>query len=255
MNTLIYIAAPLLGLLIGSFLNALVWRTRTGVSILSGRSQCTVCTAQIRWYDNIPVVSYLVLRGTCRDCQQPISPQYPIVEGVCGLLFLLTMYAHGGVVSWRLGADFLAVSILLFVFVYDALYMEIPDRASLWPAFFFFLLHLATGWRSVTDMFIGVCIGAGFFLVQYLVSRGRWIGGGDVRLGVLLGVLLGWQLTVLTLFLAYIVGAAVAIGLLILEKKRAQQEIAFGTFLSAAAFVALVSGDQLVTWYLGVAGL
>ena len=139
---------------------------------------------------------------------------------------------------------------LVLIFLYDLKYQEIWDRFTLIPAGVLFVISLFFKWHSWFDMLIGVLIGAGFFLLQYLVSKGKWIGGGDIRLGALMGIILGWQNTILALFLAYLIGAIVGLGLIIAKKKNRDSAVPFGTFLVIGTFVAMFWGERIVGWYL-----
>lgn len=246
---LIYIA--ILGLIFGSFLNAVVYRLHEKKSLWE-RSECQNCQKQIVWYDNIPVFSYFFLKGKCRNCGQKISWQYPIVELTVALLFLLIGFQYQSQISAELLRDLFIVLILVVIFLYDFKYQEIWDRFTLIPAGILFVISLFFHWHSWTDMLLGVLIGSGFFLLQYLVSRGKWIGGGDIRLGVLMGVILGWQNTILALFLAYLIGATVGIYLLITKKKNGKSEIPFGTFLVIGTFVAMWCVERIVGWFMSL---
>jgi prepilin signal peptidase PulO-like enzyme (type II secretory pathway) len=207
------------------------------------------------WYDNIPVFSFILLKGKCRNCGQKISWQYPIVELVTGLLFLVptlfVSYPSQEILIKMIVQWFIIIDLIL-IFLYDFKYQEIWDRFTLIPAGLIFVANLFFYWQNWSSMLIGVLIGAGFFLLQYLVSKGKWIGGGDIRLGVLMGVILGWQNTILALFISYLVGAIVGIGLIIAKKKNRDSAVPFGTFLVIGTFVAMFWGERIVLWYLSL---
>ncbi|KKQ27440.1 MAG: Type 4 prepilin-like protein leader peptide-processing enzyme [Candidatus Magasanikbacteria bacterium GW2011_GWC2_37_14] len=249
---LIYIF--IIGLCFGSFLNALVYRIHEKKSLWT-RSACPNCQKEIIWYDNIPVFSFLFLKGKCRNCHNKISWQYPLVELALGILFLVpTLFISypdlkiliSLLVQWLIIFD------LAFIFLYDYKYQEILDL-SIWPlVIFLFDFNYFFEVFSIVNMLIAVAIGGGFFLLQYLISRGRWIGGGDIILGVLMGVILGWPNILLALFIAYILGGIVGVILLLLKKKQANSEIPFGTFLVIGTLVAMWWGNRIVEWYLGL---
>ncbi len=251
----------LIGLCIGSFLNVVVFRTHAEMS-LGGRSHCMVCEAPIAWYDLIPVVSFLMLGGKCRSCHQAISWQYPVVEFVTGLVFMLayTRYATQMFLPptatvdtyWIfLVRDLLFSVFLIIVFVYDLRYVLILDRFTV-PAMIIALgLNVWLGMDPLSLLLGGLVIGS-FFLSQYLLSRGTWVGGGDIRMGILMGLMLGLRDGLLALFIAYMIGAIVGIGLLLSGKATPRSQVAFGTFLTVATFVALLFGDPIVNWYLGM---
>ena len=270
-----------MGIILGSFLNAWEWRISVGKSIARGRSVCTKCMSQLSWYDNIPVASFVFLGGKCRQCKQKISWQYPIVEITSGLLFAFVFWFYtNGSDLWSLDSntwlfilrDFLIVYFLLAIFLYDLKHQMILDRFTLLPAVVIFFINtiifqsfpIQSGSNlfphcagsscggTIFSMTLGVLIGGGFFLAQYLVSKGKWIGGGDIRLGVFMGVILGWKLVVVALFLAYIVGALVSVPLLLLKKKTLASRVPFGTYLTVATVVVMFFGEKMLDWYLGL---
>lgn len=254
MEILLYGIVGVFGLVAGSFLNALVWRVRMGKRIRAGRSVCTSCRKQICWYDNIPVLSFLLLRGKCRECQTSISWQYPIVELSTAVLFFFAFHAEtGGQALWnpRLLYVLVIVFLFVFIFVFDARYKEILTGSTIYPAGGLFLYAVFFSLHEWHSMLIGAAVTAGFFFLQYLVSRGKWIGGGDVRYGVLMGVLLGWPHVIVGLFLAYVIGAAVSLLQIACGKKRFASETPFGTYLVIGTFIALFWGQPLLEWYLG----
>jgi len=237
------------GLVLGSFLNVCVLRTKEGKTFIKGRSHCPKCGQLIKWQDNLPILSFIFLKAKCRSCQQKISWQYPLVELAVGVLFVLVFLFERNS-SWLLLRDLAVTWLLVFIFVYDLKYQEIWDQVTLIPAGVLFIIStFVSVFPSVSSMSIGVLIGSGFFLLQYLVSRGRWIGGGDVRLGVLMGVVLGWPNTLVALIISYILGALIGLFLLWKKKKELQDKMAFGTFLSLATFIIMMWGDVIVSWY------
>ena len=243
------IALFLTGLIFGSFLNAWIWRTREGISILKGRSICPQCKHSLLWYENIPLVSFVIQKGRCRKCKKRISWQYLLVEFAVGLLFAFSAWFHAGNLELIIRNSFI-LFFLTFVFVYDLRYQEIWDRMTIYPAG---ILAVATVWFglvSIPTMLLGAFVGMGFFLAQYVVSKGRWIGGGDIRLGLFMGIILGWPLILLALFLAYVGGALFMVPFLILGKKQFASKIPFGTYLSVATVVAMFWGKYIVDWYI-----
>ncbi|MEK7623552.1 MAG: prepilin peptidase [Patescibacteria group bacterium] len=240
----------LLGLISGSFANALVWRTHGKISWVRGRSQCVVCHTQLCWYDNIPVVSWLALRGKCRFCRSRIGAHYPVVEIAVGLSFFLIAWHHSAALSLPLARDLAVVFFLAIIFLYDFLYGEILDRFTLFPAAILFFLSWYWHWHTWQSMILGVVIGGGFFLLQFLVSRGRWIGGGDIRLGVFMGVILGFPSIFIALLFAYIMGAILSTGFLLTKKKTFADSTPFGTYLTVGTLFAMVWAEKVVGWYM-----
>lgn len=244
--------AFIFGLIIGSFLNAWIWRLVVRKSIVRGRSECPECHHVLAAQDLVPVVSWLMLRGRCRYCHEKISWQYPLVELATAALFAYLAFLFG----WSVLFVWLVVvsSLLLVIFVIDLRWSIIPDVVSI-PLIFISALSL---WlRPVTwlEVLTGGLVGGGFFLAQWLLSHGKWVGDGDIRLGVVMGLLLGWKLLVVALFLAYVVGAVWGVLLLLRHKKTLHSQLPFGTFLAAATWVCLLWGDHLLGWYLGFIGL
>lgn len=253
-NELILLLSGVMGLVIGSFLNVAIIRTHEKEE-WGGRSRCVHCKALIRWFDNIPLLSFVALRGKCRSCRRRINIQYPLVEATMAVVMVMSAavrLAQGGTddMLWLvLARDWLVGAALVAIFVYDARWYEIPDRFSLPGIAVALLANLALGvsWRSLA---LGIAVGGGFFLLQYVVSRGRWIGGGDIRLGALMGAALAWPLVAVALFLAYVVGALISVVLIAVRKKTWQATVPFGTFLAPATLVTLLWGEMLLDWYI-----
>lgn len=258
MDILLVIFSLLFGLIIGSFLNCLIWRLYEGESMF-GRSHCRSCKKVISWYDNLPVLSYFLLGGKCRHCKKHISWQYPIVELVVGMLFMFSFWKlsqkFGAIELWTFNnflvllRDWFLISVLTIIFVMDLRWYVILDKVSLVAAFFLLVINLYLGisWQS---LLISATIGIGFFLIQFIISRGRWIGGGDIRLGLLLGFALGWPYILAIIFLAYMIGSIFGILLLVAGKKQWGSKVPLGTFLSIAALIVLFYGQVIINWYL-----
>lgn len=256
--------AFVIGLSVGSFLNVVILRTNAGSSF-GGRSRCLSCQAQIAPKDLIPVLSFIALRGKCRSCGERISWQYPLVEFGTGLLFfvfyLRFMYGFGlppelspmQSVAFFL-RDLAFVTSLMLLFVYDLKYYLILDRFTVPAMAIAFAFNVWVGTFHPYDLLSGGLILGGFFLAQYLFSKGRWIGGGDIRLGVLMGFMLGWKDALGALFIAYALGAVVGLFLIQREKAAWQTQVPFGTFLTLATLVMLLFGRPILTWYMGFFG-
>ena len=274
----------IVGLCVGSFLNCLIYRLRRQKTIL-GRSYCPHCKQPIAWYDNIPLISFILLKGECRHCKRPIAWQYPAVELATGILFVLAyinfqffppqrdpamavtifnfqtisdvqilkfqFIIHNSKLLIQLLRDWLFVCILIVVFIYDLRWQLILDKVTVPAIIVAFGLNLWLGMNWL-NLLAAAGIGGGFFLAQYLISRGRWIGGGDIRLGGLMGLMLGWPQILTALILAYVSGAVVGVGLLLERKKQLSSRLPFGTFLSAATIAAMLWGENMLEWYLGI---
>lgn len=246
----------ILGLLVGSFINVVLFRFETGETVVSGRSRCNVCREMIAWYDNIPLLSFIVLRGKCRKCGVKISWQYPAVELVTASLFALAgsvFYTKGNVESaFTLAFALGLVAILLVVFVYDLIHMEIPVSALmagiLWTVFSFLLLWYFVWPREafsdsrLAEGLIGGVVAFLFFYALVFFSRETWMGMGDAWLASILGLVAGWKLLLPALTLAFGSGAIIGIALIAFGNKEMRSRIPFGPFLVAAVLFMLFFG-------------
>ncbi len=253
----------LLGLFIGSFANVVILRLHSGKKgILGGRSECPKCHHTLGAADLFPVFSWLFLRGKCRYCKKPISAQYPIVEFLMGLAWAGTYFIApydpaSSCVEYWLGLGFfeLVVTGLLIITVYDLKYFEIPDEVSI-PLIILILLALPFPFTpNFIDALIGAAIPLAFFSLQILVSKGKWMGGGDLRLGAIMGLLLGWKATLVALFFSYFIGAIIGLFLMSIGKKEKSSMIPFGPFLVVGTVLGLLYGHTVAVWYLGLIGV
>lgn len=300
MNYLFFIFIFIFGSAIGSFLNVVVCRLKTApengspviagepFSGLLGRSHCPRCGQILAWYDLIPIISFFMLRGRCRNCREKISWQYPLVEIATGLLFV-AITQHFVILSGSEGSaaiisGFFAslrmteyanlvyylfiASCLIVIFVYDLRHYIIPDKVLI-PAITVSLaygifgtlgkiilnnpalppLNLWGGAERLYPYLFSASAAAGFFLFLVLITRGRGMGMGDAKLAFLLGLVLGWPLILPALFLAFFLGAAAGIGLIIFGQKTLKSQIPFGPFLIAGALAALFLGQGWPNWF------
>lgn len=243
----------LIGLIFGSFFNALVWRfVRRKRSMTERHSVCVHCGHDLGVLDLVPVVSFLFLLGRCRYCRKPIPWHYPVVELVTGVLVALPAQLLG--FSLQSCALSILALFLIPLFLLDLRYNILPDAITL-PGLVVALGVGVVFGRSFGTLAIGGILGAGFFALQYAVSRGKWIGDGDIRLGGMMGLALGWQLTLVALALSYVAGALISVPLLLTQKKQWTSEIPFGIFLTVALYAVLLWGDRLLQWYLQTLGV
>jgi prepilin signal peptidase PulO-like enzyme (type II secretory pathway) len=255
---LISVLIFIIGLCIGSFLNALIYRLETSKKICFGRSICIYCKKTLSWKELFPLLSFIIQKGKCKDCKKKISWQYPLVELVTGFLFL---YSFFYVFSFQLLYDnwLLAISnlliywfiiaVLIVVFVYDLKHKLILDKVMIPGIIIVFVLQLFLGVLLLNLLLAGL-IGGGFFLIQFLLSKGKWIGGGDIRLGVFMGFVLSWPNILVGLFIAYFIGAFASVILILSKKKGLKSQVPFGPFLAVGTLVSMFLGSQLVEWYL-----
>ncbi len=244
----------ILGLAIGSFLNVLIHRLPKKESIL-GFSKCFSCRRSIAWNDNIPIVSFFLLRGRCRNCGSKISWQYLLVESLTGFLFLAAFLAYGDNPVFLIYVLFL-VSLLIVIAVIDLKRFVILDSLILTGflvSLFYFLIftfYFPSDCSIVSCSFgsslFGVLFFAGVFLSIFLASGGRWIGFGDVKLAALLGFVFGFSGSVSVFYLTFFIGFIIAIILLGLKKADLKSEIPLGSIMSAAAILFLLSGFNLL---------
>ena len=262
MEPIIALFVFLIGLGVGSFLNASVFRIRSGESVMKGRSKCLTCEEPIAWYDLIPIVSYFLLRGRCRKCNATFSIQYPLVEFAVGALFFLfyLRYATGFALPAQATTDtliafflrdLLFTTFLVLIFVYDLKYSLILDRFTIPAMIVALLVNVLLGFSPVS-LLLGGALLAGFFFLQYSISDGEWVGGGDMRMGAVMGFMLGIQHGLVALFIAYLLGAAVGLILLGTKKATMKTRIPFGTFLVIGTLVMMFVGDPLIGWYLSL---
>lgn len=255
------------GLCLGSFVNALVWRTRQKkYSILHGRSVCVNCKHQLSAADLVPVFSWVLLIGKCRYCHKPISWQYPLVElATAGLFVVSFVFWPLNIAGYQIFA-FVVWLVMLVVMmamsVYDIRWKELPDSFNLILGI---IIHLELltglifsdlGVRSVGASLLAGFICFGFFWTLFQVSKGKWIGGGDVKLGFALGVIAGDPLQVfLLIFIASLLGTLISLPVIARKGIRKAPQLPFGPYLLAAAVIVHLFGADMVNWYKGFAGL
>ncbi|MDF2943230.1 MAG: hypothetical protein K0S01_2088 [Herbinix sp.] len=242
---LIYLIIFLYGTILGSFLNVCILRIPKGESIVTDRSHCMQCNYLLRWYDLVPLFSYLLLRGKCRKCRKPISVQYPLIEAGNGLLWVLTFWFCS--FSWDTVLLCLAISVLLTLSVIDFRTYEIPVALNWWLGLLAagrLLMHL-DNWLSYV---IGTFVVSGPLLLLFLLTSGRGIGGGDIKLMAAAGLLLGWKLVLLALFFGCFYGSVLHIARMRITREG--HVLAFGPYLSMGIVTTLWFGEDLLEWYL-----
>lgn len=246
----LYILIFLYGIIIGSFLNVCIYRIPKKENIATARSHCMSCGYQLKWYDLVPIFSYLVLRGKCRKCGSRISVQYPLVEALNGALYLLVFWRYGLSVDSLLYC--LLFSALIVLSVIDFRTYEIPVGINI------FILTLGLI-RIVTDLSHWLSYGIGLLSVSipllliYLVTKGRGIGGGDVKLMAVTGLLIGWKLNVLGFLLGCILGSIIHVCRMKLSGEG--RTLAMGPYLAMGIAISVMWGEQMIAWYLSFMGL
>ena len=245
-----YITIFIFGITIGSFLNVCIYRLPLGESIVTAPSHCMTCGRKLRWYDMVPVFSWLVLGGKCRNCKSEISVQYPIIEGVNGILYVVICVVNGLV--WSSVVYCFMASALLVLSVIDWRTYEIPFCLNV----FLFVLGVAAvvlDRGNLVDHLIGMVCVSGLLEVLYLVSGGRAIGGGDIKLMFACGLILGWERIILAFLLGCVIGSVVHT--VRIKVSKAGRMLAMGPYLSAGVLLAALWGDAWINWYLSLLGL
>ncbi|RPJ00708.1 MAG: prepilin peptidase [Deltaproteobacteria bacterium] len=244
----------IVGALIGSFLNVCIARLPKEESIVFPGSHCPRCGHPIRGYDNIPIISYLVLKGKCRDCGASISIQYPLVEGITAVGSFLLFLRFGLSVAYLIYFAFLCS--LIVITVIDLYHQIIPDVISLPGIGVGLLASLVLPGITFWNSLVGVLLGGGsLFIVatvyQWLFKR-EGMGGGDVKLLAMIGAFLGWKVVILTILLSSLIGSVVGIVMIVVKGKDFKYAIPFGPFLAAGAVISLGWGGQIIGWYLNL---
>ncbi|PIT99696.1 MAG: prepilin peptidase [Bdellovibrionales bacterium CG10_big_fil_rev_8_21_14_0_10_45_34] len=254
MDDLIVLAvgAGVLGLLLGSFANVFIYRWPKGESVITPRSRCPNCKMQVAWYDNIPVISWIILRGKCRGCTQRISIRYPLVELLTGILFFFVVQRYG--VSWfTLEALVLVFGLVVISFV-DLDTFLIPDIFSLGGLALGLAGAALNPEREFMDAFGGALVGGGFlWLTAYtywLVRKEEGMGGGDIKLLAWLGAVLGWTAVPFIILVSSVLGSLVGLSIVVANKGNMKTVIPFGPYIAIAGVLFLLGGDKLSEWYL-----
>lgn len=245
-------SAFILGTVVGSFLNVCIYRIPAGKSVVSPPSHCPKCENQIRWYQNIPILSYVFLRGRCGFCQVRIPVRYALVEAFCGLLFVAVLY-HFGLGSATL-VYLLFVAALVTITFIDLDHQIIPDVISLPGIVIGFLCSFAVPWLAWIDSLLGILLGGGLLLaiawLYEVLTKREGMGGGDVKLLAMLGAFLGWKAVFPVIFFASLGGTIIGVPLMMIKGKGTRLALPFGPFLAAAALVYLFWGQDIIYWYL-----
>ncbi len=243
---LLLLTIILFALLLGSFYNVVGLRIPKGESIVTPRSHCTNCKTTLTGLDLVPVLSYVFLKGRCRHCQKSVSPIYPLFELLTAVLFVLAPLLMGW--TYELIVAWTFISMLIIIVISDLHYMLIPNKILLFFFGLFIIERFFIPYQTIPDHLIGMAVG---FLVPFLVaivSKGG-MGGGDVKLFAVLGFVLGWELVILTFFLASLIGMIIALIGMLLGKVKRGVPFPFGPSIALAALITYFKGEELVFWY------
>ncbi len=252
----------LIGLCLGSFVNAAVWRIKHKKDLLVERSECTKCHYKLAWYDLVPVLSWVFLRGKCRKCHKPISPQYPLVELAVAAFFVASFafwpYDLNTINQLLMFGIWLLSGVgLAILFVYDLRWLILPDKVVIPIIGLGIANAIVVGLQAdnfgyfLFNLLGSIAILSGFYFFLYIASRGKWIGFGDIKLGLALGLLLSdWQLALLAFFLANLIGTLFFAPALSTGKLKRTAHIPFGPFLIAGYLLAGLFGHAIIEWYM-----
>lgn len=254
LHVLVALYAAVVGLIVGSYLNVVIYRLPLGISTVTPRSRCPACGAPIRPWDNVPVVSWLVLGGRCRACRARISWRYPAVEAAASILFAASFLRFGWSVATPVAALFCALMIVLAMIDFD--HMILPDRITLPGIAVGLALQPWLPWGGLRSAVIGAVLGAAILLAVwggwYLLRREEGMGLGDVKMLAMIGAFLGWKSMLIALFFGTLSGAVVGLALMRWGSHGLGSKLPFGTFLALGGLLALFFGEPIANYYAGL---
>jgi len=243
----------ILGLIVGSFSNVCIYRIPRNESIIYPASHCPKCRTKIKPIDNIPLLSFILLKGRCRNCKSKISIQYPVVEFLTGLIFLI-IYLIYGLSIQSLIYIILSSALIIIAFI-DLNEQIVPDVISLPGIVIGFIISFFVPYISFINSTLGVLVGGGIILIIGLagsvIFKKEAMGGGDVKLAAMIGAFLGWRYIIISLFLGFFLGALAGIVLILSKIKSREDTVPFGPFIILGSFITLLWGEKIITWYIG----
>ena len=242
-----------LGLIVGSFSNVCIYRVPRNESVIYPGSHCPKCHSNISPIDNIPLLSYILLKGRCRNCRSKISIQYPVVEFLTGLIYLIIYLIYG--LSIQSLVYLILSSALIIIAFIDLNEQIVPDVISLPGIGVGLILSFFVPYISFINSALGVVVGGGIILIIALVGsmifKKEAMGGGDVKLAAMIGAFLGWRYAIISLFLGFFLGALTGIILIMAKIKKREDAIPFGPFIALGSIITLLWGEKILLWYLG----
>jgi leader peptidase (prepilin peptidase)/N-methyltransferase len=252
----VYVLAGLLGVCVGSFLNVVIYRLPLGMSLARPGSHCTKCDYQLKWYDNIPILSWIMLGGRCRKCREPISIRYTVVEFANMVLWLTAV-----MLFWKESPVYAVVcaivcSVLICIFYIDLEHMLIFNRFILLIAAAGLITMFHDSYTKPADHVIGALVGGGVFALLYFgaiaLLKREAMGFADVKLAAAAGLLLGWQKLILAILVGSVVGSSVLVILNRVKNQERNTEYPFGPFIVGGVLLAMLAGEPILTWYVGL---
>ena len=246
-----YILIFILGLIVGSFCNVCIYRIPKNESIIYPASHCSKCRSKIKPVDNIPLLSFILLKGRCRNCKSKISIQYPMVEFLSGLIYLIIYLIYG--LSVQTLIYIILSSALIIIAFIDLNEQIVPDVISLPGIVTGFIISFFVPYISFINSALGVVVGGGIILIIALVGsmifKKEAMGGGDVKLAAMIGAFLGWRYTIISLFLGFFLGALAGIFLILSKIKSKEEMVPFGPFIALGSLITLLWGEKIIAWY------
>ena len=243
----------ILGLIVGSFSNVCIYRIPRNESMIYPASHCPKCRSSIRPIDNIPLLSYILLKGKCRNCGSKISIQYPVVEFLTGIIYIFIFLIYGLTLQSLIYIILLS-SLIIIAFI-DLNKQIIPDVISLPGIGVGLILSFFVPYISFINSALGVLVGGGIIFIIGLagsvIFKKEAMGGGDVKLAAMIGAFLGWKYTIISLFLGFFLGALVGIFLILSKIKSKEDMVPFGPFIALGSFITLLWGEKIIVLYLG----
>lgn len=250
LTALLYIFIFVYGIVIGSFLNVCIYRIPKKESVVTVNSHCMSCNHRLAWYDLFPLFSFLFLKGKCRYCGTKLSLQYPVVEFLNGILYVIVFCVNG--MNVESGLYCLLVSALLVLSMIDYQTMEIPISVNA-VILGIGILHMVVDPGRLIHYIIGFFAASLFLLLCLIITRGRGIGGGDIKLMAVAGLCLGWENILLALVFGCIIGSVIQCIVIAVTKNKTK--FAMGPYLSVGIFVAMLWGEPFLEWYIGLSGV
>ncbi len=238
----------LFGIVLGSFLNVCIYRIPLNQSIAYPPSHCTKCGKSIKWYDNIPLLSYIFLKGKCRYCKDKISIKYPMIEFLTGILFVL-LYKTYGINLYFIKYCIFVCLLLVIAFIdlnSEEVYTSVTITGIILGIIIIFLQKKLL-YNQIFDYIIGLLISASFIALIVYTTKG--MGEGDVEIAALSGVFLGWKLAILMIMLSFIIGAAISLFLIMFKIKNRKDTIPFGPFIALSSIICILYGNNIINWY------
>ncbi len=243
----------ILGLIVGSFSNVCIYRIPRNESIIYPASHCPKCRSKIKPVDNIPLLSFILLKGRCRNCKSKISIQYLIVELLTGLIYLI-IYLIYGLSIQSLIYIILSSALVIIAFI-DLNEQIVPDVISLPGMVIGFIISFFVPYISFINSALGVAVGGGIILIigmaGSVIFKKEAMGGGDVKLAAMIGAFLGWRYIIISLFLGFFLGALAGIILIMSKIKSREDTVPFGPFIVLGSFITLLWGEKIISWYIG----